>query len=303
MPIRLAETLLSGCNLRLTGQSPGWVVGGGWGRTWLAALLFLAVLFAVFVLSFPERLYGDDVFLVWCIVRERVFTPHFLYMPLARLAARAGAHAGLDPFTTLRLMAALGTAVGGALLFLAARRRGADARIALVFALFVVTSPSTWFFATAAEIPGLHLGAVGLLAWTLAGLRPAASATRVLVAALAFGAAVGTHKSGVLLLPGAFAVYLFATAGRARGERMRDLAALALGGAISLGVMAASNLAAAGRILVTEDSPRRLFDLLRERFDPGDALVYLGTDAIVPSFALALLGCAALGSLLRRDRR
>ncbi len=269
----------------------------------LAPFAAFAVLFALFALLLPERTYGDDLFFVWCIVRDRVFQTHFLFMPLARGWTWVAANGGIDPLTALRLLSAAGTAAGGVLLFVAARRRGASLAAALFLAALVLTAASTWFFAVAGEIHGTHLAAVGLLALVLAGLRAESSPWRVLGAALAFGAVVGSHQSGGLLLPGVLAVYAVSTGGRAKDRRVRDLGAFALGGAISLGAMYAARYLAAGGV-ATQADPGASWAVawrqqLAEGYGPGEFLTYAAGEWITPAFAPVLLGMTATGSLLR----
>ena len=284
--------------LRPAGPSAGARLG-----PWLLLVLAAAAL----LLLLPRGHYGDDVWLVHCIVRDFPFPPHFLYMPLARGASWLGAHAGLDPFRVLRLLSVAGAASGAALLLAAALRRGLPAGRALALALLVLGAPSTLFFATAAEIHAVHLGAVGLLAWVLAGLGPRSPARRVLAAGLAFGLVAGTHKSGGLLLPGCFALYLLATPGRAAAARRRDLGALAAAGALSFGVMVACNLLESGRPFTSEDGLAWYVAGLRGRLAQGygwrDFAGYLARDGVLSAPALAIAGCAGLGALLRRRPR
>ena len=101
-----------------------------------------AVSFLFFLACLPERLYGDDVWFVHCIVRDQPFPRHYLYMPLARLAAWLGARFELDPFLSLRLLSALGAALGAALLVAAALRRGASVTSAGLLGALVVTAPT-----------------------------------------------------------------------------------------------------------------------------------------------------------------
>lgn len=276
-------------------------------RSHRAPWLFFAGALAFYVLHLPARLYGDDVWFVHCIVHGFPFAPHFLYIPLARATTWVGAQAGLDPFFVLRLLAAAGSAAGGALLLAAGLRRGLGAGRAWALALLVAGAPSTLFFATAAELHGVHLAAVGLLAWVLAGLGPRSSTRRVLGAGLAFGLLVGTHKSGGLFLPGAVALYFLATPGRAPAARWRDLGALAVAGALSALVMLLCNLVETGRALSAEDSLSWYVDGLRGRFARGygwrDFARYLTDDGASFAFPLVVAGAAGLGALLRRHPR
>ncbi|MEM7306415.1 MAG: hypothetical protein AAF682_07090 [Planctomycetota bacterium] len=276
-------------------------------RAWkLPLVLFLGVLVGL-LQNLPERTYGDDLFFVWCIVRDRVFVAHFLYMPLARAWTAAAAHFGVDPLLALRLLSAVGSAAGIALLAAAARRRGAGAVLACGLALAVLTAGSTWFFAASGELHAVQLAAFGLLAWILAGLRPASSPWRLLAAALAFGVAVGAHRSSGLLLPGVLAAYAFATPGRAAAQRLRDIGAFTLGGLASLGAMLGLQYTITGSALSEHDGTdfwsEGLAVRLRKTLGPREFVEYLGEDWVAPAFALAVLGAFAAGGLARRDRR
>jgi hypothetical protein len=269
------------------------------------ALLFAAVL-AITLLTLPERTYGDDVFFVWCIVRDRVFTPHVLYMPIARPWTRAFAEMGVDPLLALRVLAATGTAVGIALCAAAARRRGAPPLLAVGLALAVLTASSTWFFARAAEIHGVQLAAFGLAAWVVAGLRPGSSPWRMLAVALAFGVLVGAHKTSALLLPGVVAAYALATPRRPVAARVRDAAAFAAGGVASLGAMAGFHRAATGRWLSEQESASYWtegFAASVGRLAPAKLAPFAVDAWIQPAFAVAVLGAAAAGALLRARPR
>jgi len=270
----------------------------------LALFAALAALFGGLALLLPEHLYGDDVFFVHCIVSGAPFSAHFLFMPIARGAANALARAGLDPFATLRLLAALGTAAGAALLFAAARRRGASALEAALLALLSASAASTVFFATTAEIHGLHFAAVGLLAWTLARLGPTSRAPAALSVGLAAGLVVGTHQSGILFLPAAAAFYLAATPGKARADRLRDLGAFAAA-AVLVGLARAGALALeTGHAFGAGSLASRYWKAFQGRlaggWGVGDALDYVSRDAVAPAPGLALLGAFSIGLLLRR---
>lgn len=277
----------------------------GAARLVLPLALAAGVLAAV-LLCLPERTYGDDCFFVLCIVRDRPFPVHFLYMPLARVWTRAFAELGVDPFLALRLLSATGAAAGTALLAAAARRRGARAALPAALALLVLTSNSTWFFAGAAEPHAVHLAACGLLAWTLAGFGPRASPWRALGVALVFGLAVGAHKSTGLLLPGVLAGYALATPGRARAARVRDAALFAAGGALSLAGQTLALRLATGSATSPQDEPSWWLDNIPQQIGnlaPGPLSTFLGQSLIAPAFALSWLGAVAAGSLLRTRAR
>lgn len=274
-------------------------------RLALPLSLFAGVLAAV-LLALPRRTYGDDVFFVWCIVRDRAFVPHFLYMPLARAWTHAGALLGVDPFLALRWLSAAGAAAGTALLAAAARRRGADAWLAAALALLVLTASSTWFFAGAAEIHAVHLAAFGLLAWTLAGFSPTSTPWRALAVALAFGLAVGAHKSTGLFLPGVLAGYALLTPLRPRRARLGDLLAFGAGGLASLGVQLLVQSLATGRATTAQDTAGYWLNGLGEQLPnlaPGILGPFLAEAVVAPACALVLLGAAAAGTLLRARPR
>jgi len=260
-----------------------------------------ALVLAATLATLPARLYGDDVFFVWCIVRDRVFTPHFLYMPLARPWTTALGSAGVDPFVALRALAAVGMSAGVALLAAAALRRGFGVAASVALALFVATSNAPFFFARAPEVHGLQLAAFGLLALVLAGMRADARPTRMLSLALAFGVAVGAHKTSALLLPGVLCAYAFATAGRARARRAADAAWFALGGALAVGAMAAFQHAATGTWFSDQESASYWtggFGDLAGNLAPLELARYAAEAWIAPAFASAMLAAAAAGALL-----
>jgi hypothetical protein len=262
--------------------------------------LFLAVL-ELELVTLPERLYGDDVFFVWCIVRDRVFAEHVLYLPIARPWTRAFAEQGVDPFLALRVLAAVGMAAGVALLFAAARRRGVSTLLAAAVALFVATSNAPWFFGRAAEVHGLQLAAFGLLAWCVAGLRTDAAPVRMLAVALAFGVMVGAHKTSSLLLPGVVCAYAFATPGRALAARRRDGAWFAAGGLLSLAAMAGFRHAATGAWFSAQETVDYWtagFPVLVGNLAPARLARYVADAWIAPAFASAVLGAVAAGALL-----
>lgn len=276
----------------------------------LCALLFAGVL-ALSLLLAQRRLYGDDVWFVRCIVQEQPFASHFLYMPLARRFARLCAWAaGLDPFRSLRVLAALGAASAAALLCAAALRRGARAGAAALFALLPLASASGVFFATTGELHTLHLAALGLCAWCAARLGPDVPARRMLALGLAYGVVVGTHQSGALLLPGVLAFALLALRGRPPRSLARDAAAFALAGALSLAAMrlchgleAALPGAGAGGGDVLGPMLAQMRAGLAQRWrelGARDLALYLARDGVASACGPILAGAAAWGFLCRR---
>lgn len=272
-------------------------------RSARAALALFVVAFGLFVALLPARLYGDDVWFVRCIVQAQPFPSHFLYMPLARRFADVGAWLGLDPFLSLRVLSALGAATGVALCYAAARRRGVPSAGALCFAVLPASAASGLFFATAAELHALHVGAVGLLAWCLARLGPEAPARRVFALGLAFTLVMGTHQSGVLLLPATVTLGWLATRPRAAARRRRDALAFGLAGLLGLALMAACTRLESGRWLAADETAALLSrGLLARARELGwrELVGYLSRDLVLPAFGLVLAGAGALGALLRR---
>lgn len=276
-------------------------------------LLLAGLAFVTFAICLPQRLYGDDLWFVFCILTDYPFTAHFLYLPLAKATTWLGATVGLDPLLSLRLLAASGASAGAGLLYTAARRAGAASPAALLFALLPATTAAAFFFATAAELHAVHLGAVALLAWTLVRLDADGPAARVFAVGLAFGVVVGTHKSGVLLFPGLVALYFLATPGRASARRARDLVALASAGALAIGAMLGftwwqqRDNPAAGGLLAGSDSLAFYVQGFRGRLAQGftwlDGLEYLSIDAAAPALGLVLVGAFGIGGALRRRPR
>ena len=267
----------------------------------LTVALFLGVLVVV-LLNLPTRTYGDDIFFIWFIVRDQVFTSHFLFTPLARGWAWVFAHLGVDPLMSLRLLAAVSTALGIALLAAAARRRGATSRVATATALLTLTASASWFFAGAAEVHAVQLAAFGFLAWVAAGLRPDMSPLRPLGLALAFGLAVGAHRSSGILLPGVVLAYAFFTPGRPTALRLRDTGAFAAGGVVSLATMFLVQWSTTGSALTAQEDSERWskgLSVQLERLDASALATYLAESWIAPAFALTVLGAAAIGVLAR----
>ena len=263
--------------------------------------LFAGVFFAVLAVR-PERTYGDDVFFVWVVVFDRVFTAHFLFAPVAKAWTAGLAQLGCDPLEALRWLSNLAAALAAVLLAAAARRRGAGPAASAVLALLVITAASTWFYAGAGEVHMVQLAACALLAWTLAGLGPEANAGRFFALALVFGLAVGAHRSDALLLPGVVLACLWATRGRP-DRRAWKLAAFALGGALALGGMMLLQSSSGGQALGEQDSPlywlKGLGSELRQA-DPRTVATFWASEWIAPAFPLTFLAAVAVGGLLRR---
>ncbi len=269
----------------------------------LGLATFVAVFLALVALR-PERLYGDDVFFLRCIVDDFPFAPHFLFMPLARGVARIGAACGLDPLGSLRLLSAAATAGSAVLLFGAGLRLGLGRYAAWLAALVVVSAPSTVFFGTAAEVHAPHLLAVAFLSWSLARLRPSARPRDVAALLVAFILVVGTHKSGILFAPAVLVAYLLRTPGRPRRNDLLLGLAGVLGFAfVKAGFTWLETGSAGGR----EDSPLFYWEALSARiangYGPSDFLAYLASDLVAPAAGLALGAAAGLGALVRRAPR
>ena len=199
-----------------------------------------------------------------------------------------------DPLRTLVWISIPGAALGVAGVYLMARATGAAVRGALLGALLFGLAPVTWFFATAIETHGLHLGAVTVAALVcLLGpwQRP------VLARALVFATFVPvylTHMSGLLLAPGWVLLACHGARRRCgRPARAADLAwnALAVGLALVLALALANLLFGAGlRLFVAEESPTRFLEQFRSRFRlealwSGWALALF---LLLPAAALAL---------------
>ncbi|MBL8695420.1 MAG: hypothetical protein JNJ88_15120 [Planctomycetes bacterium] len=156
---------------------------------------------------FPHRgIYNDGIFFVqwlsdWTPIqpdREVWLYPHLLYIPLAKLFHEAAsALLGLRIDESLKLFSAVCLGAAGPFLVRFFTALMSAPRAAFATAL-VLLSPSVWFFAGATEIHTLHLLGVSLaisMAVRPCGCRP------LLGFAAAGAAVVGTHLSGILLLP------------------------------------------------------------------------------------------------------
>lgn len=271
------------------------------------ALGLAFLLLALFVASFPRRLYGDDVWFVHCIVRGQPFTQHFLYLPIARAVSGILAHLGIDPFHALRLMAAGGSALCAALVFSCAARASLGGMLGVCVALLASLAPSAFFFATAAEVHGLHLAAFGLLAWFVLGLRAGATPRRVFAIGLAFGLLVGTHKSGSLMLPGLVVIYFLLTSHRSPRERGRDALAFLAAGLLALAAQTCCEWLETGAWFPEDDFAKRFASGVARRlgswFGWEEFATYLSVDWVAHAFAPVVAGAAAFGSALRRGSR
>lgn len=182
------------------------------------ASLWLGVAAAVagFLLGalFPHRgIYNDGIFFIqwmsgWPPIqpdREVWLYPHLLYVPLAKLFHESASSLfGLRIDDSLKLFSAICLGAAGPFLvrFFTALMNAPRAAFATAL---VLLSPSVWFFAGATEIHTLHLLGVAFALST--AVRPCAC--RPLLGFAAAGAAViGTHLSGVLLLPAIILLYV-----------------------------------------------------------------------------------------------
>jgi len=266
----------------------------------LAPLLLFVGLFCAYAIDLPERLYGDDAFYVrWIVKGDGNPLPHLLYLPIARVAARIGALFGADPFLSLRVLSAAAMAGGFALVLQASLHRGRQFGYALLYTLFAAVTPSAWFFATAAEIHAVHLFAMGLLLNVVVRIRSGTAPFWMGILVLALGFVLGTHQSGILVVPSALLFYVVSTNGRLVRHRWQDLAWA--GGAailVSLPFLLRDSGGSA--------EPAWYVSGLQARLSTdgwwGEYLHFIGTEWVAPAWVLVVSACYVFGSLLRTHR-
>lgn len=167
------------------------------------SLVVFAACAAVFVLLGQRTIYGVDPWmdLRW-VTHGQIRSPtHLLYLPLAYGAGRLGDAVGLSLHDAVRLLSAVGAAVGIAWMHAASRVLGVRRGQAAWCAAMIAATPGVLFYATVVERHAPFLGFAGFAVWCWARwvVRPQSLAAGA-VFAVSVGLAYAAHSTGVLLL-------------------------------------------------------------------------------------------------------
>ncbi len=188
-------------------------------RPGVGSSALVAVLVAVaYTILAPDFLWGGDsvAFLRAIHEGETNRAAHFLYLPVVRVLAEMGALFGLDAFQCLRGASILGTAAGIGLMHRAALLLGASRGRAASIALMLATTPAVAFFGMIVEIPGVLMGASGLVFLAVACFLRGPTLWSAAVVGLATGGASCLHSSAHLM---PLTVSVFCLARGARPDR------------------------------------------------------------------------------------
>ncbi|MEZ5964691.1 MAG: hypothetical protein R3F56_12655 [Planctomycetota bacterium] len=170
---------------------------------WLDTAVVAAGALAVYLLLAQEAFHGLDVHVhVFFLTQGHLEHPfHLLYMKLAGAAWPPLRALGLSPHHALRLLSAVGTALGVASTHRAAASVCASRGLAFWVAALTAVLPAVVFFATVAEIHGVFAAFAGTAwwAWAIFVRRPAWWAGAVM--GIATGLAASVHATGHLLVP------------------------------------------------------------------------------------------------------
>lgn len=189
--------------VHIPGSASFWQRRGAW---WCGLLAL-----GWYLLLPQAALHGTDWrwLVLWLEQPGTVHPQHPGYLVLGRLLWALLGPFGVDGYTALLVLSALGGACGVAGVFAAGQRLAADARLAWAAAGFAAATPVVWHFATAVE---LHAPFFGIAAWAMAATVAWARGGRAKAAAWAgmlTGLATLVHATGHLLVPAlAAAVWL-----------------------------------------------------------------------------------------------
>lgn len=170
---------------------------------WRDSLALAGGCLALYVLLAQEAFHGLDVHVhIFFLTQGQLEHPlHLLYMKIVGTAWPLLRGLGMSPHHALRLLSALGTAVGVCFSHRAAALVGASRGRALMVAGLAAVVPATVFFATVAEIHGVFAAFAGAAWWAWAAVIQRASVRHGLVMGVATGIAASVHATGHLLLP------------------------------------------------------------------------------------------------------
>lgn len=257
-----------------------------------SALVAVLVGVAYTILA-PDFLWGGDsvAFLRAVHEGETNRAAHFLYLPVVRMAVDLGALLGLDAFQCLRGASTLGTALGIGLLHRAALLLGASKGRAASIALMLATTPAVAFFGMIVEIPGVLMGASGLVFLAVACFLRAPSLRLAAVVGLATGSASCLHSSAHLM---PLTVSVFCLARGARLDR-RWLRFAVLCGLAHVSVLAVLALATELPVLQSLRNSGSFVDTALQLGSPlGTTKSYVFHEWIIPYAPLSLVIFSAL---------
>ena len=169
---------------------------------WRDAAGIAAASLLLYLVLAQEALHGLDVHVhVFFLVHGRLEHPfHLLYLKLAGAAWTVLQPLGFSPHAALRLLSAVGTALGVLAAHRAAARCGFDRRAAALVTALVAVPPAMVFLATVPEIHGVFAAFAGLCWWAWARQVDGPGWVRAALLGAATGVAASVHATGHLLL-------------------------------------------------------------------------------------------------------
>ncbi|MCA8943673.1 MAG: glycosyltransferase family 39 protein, partial [Planctomycetes bacterium] len=200
------------------------------------------VALALYVALGQDTLYGVDAWndlrlLAGGDVRSAV---HVLYRPLAAWFADLGGVFGWSLHESVRMLSAVGAALGVAFMHAASRRLLVAPSAAFVQGIWIAVLPGIWFYGTVAERHGPFFAFAGVACYVTACWIRSGRTVWTLGFALACGLAYAAHSTGVLLC--GMLVPLYAMERHRAGRPwLRDSLVALLGSAVA--VFAVSRLA------------------------------------------------------------
>ena len=242
--------------------------------------------FLLYTLLAQRTGYGDGPGAILKIDTGAYFThtPHWLYVPLVAATSRALACLDLSLFACGRIASAVGTAIGIALLFAAARRLTGSGRQALGIAGLTATCPAVMFFATTTEYHGPFFAFASLATYVMVRLLERPGPGNAISVGLATCLAYLVHASGHLLAVALVTMFIGMACTR-RGEAQLRNSAIGWRQAIYLAwVILATHLVA---VLVASYAVQSIFN---PRLTVGSALDFLIQWTSRHDYSAALIG-------------
>ncbi len=275
-------------------------------RALIPALAAVAVALAAYALAPPAGAFSDAVWIVHGIGQQEAPTHyHVAFFPLARMFRAVGValFGWGDELSLVWFSRACGALAAGVVAW-SLGRRGRPGCLAAAGGLLVALSPGPWLFANVAEVHGLQLlgAALGLESARLAGGATGWRAWALLLVGSA--AVVGSHLTGVVLLPtlawiarGSRDQRGRAGAGRA-AKAAAGLSALALLLGLGLRHLDGAREALFGTVpgQVLSEVARMWIEQLAagQFFPPGEVARFLRDEWILPAGLLTPLAVLAL---------
>lgn len=159
---------------------------------------------------------------------------HLLYLPMAHAAAQVGESLGLSLHDAVRLLSAVGGAVGVAFCHAAARVTGLGRAESFAVALLVGAAPGVLFYSTVVERHAPFFAFAGLAFWCGAHWLSRPTWWRGALLGLAVGLAYAAHSTGALLPAILAPMLVFCRREPALGRRVGAVVALAAASAVAL---------------------------------------------------------------------